>query len=44
MVGEWFKFQVGLTSKEKKATGVEVSCWLRDRFDPLLEDTNYPFS
>jgi len=40
MVGEWFRFQVGLTSEEEKmATGLEVSCWLRDRSDPLVDDT-----
>jgi len=40
MVGEWFKFKVGLASEEDKiANGVEVSCWLRDRADPLIADT-----
>jgi len=40
MVGEWFKFQVDLASKEEEiASGVEVSCWLRDRSDPLVADT-----
>eukprot|EP00090_Calanus_glacialis_P046275 TRINITY_DN9003_c0_g1_i1.p1 TRINITY_DN9003_c0_g1~~TRINITY_DN9003_c0_g1_i1.p1 ORF type:complete len:1113 (-),score=443.03 TRINITY_DN9003_c0_g1_i1:88-3426(-) len=40
MVGEWYKFQVGLNSgEEKMATRVEVSCWLRDRSDPLVDDT-----
>jgi len=40
MVGEWFRFRVGLTSEEEKvADGVEVSCWLRDRADPLIADT-----
>jgi len=40
MVGEWFLFRVGLASEEDKiANGVEVSCWLRDRADPLIADT-----
>jgi len=40
MVGEWYRFKVGLVSKEVKiATGIEVSCWLRDRSDPLVADT-----
>eukprot|EP00092_Neocalanus_flemingeri_P018363 GFUD01019872.1.p1 GENE.GFUD01019872.1~~GFUD01019872.1.p1 ORF type:complete len:1115 (+),score=430.62 GFUD01019872.1:234-3578(+) len=40
MVGEWFTFKVVLNSKEEEvATGVEVSCWLRDRSDPLVADT-----
>jgi len=40
MVGEWFRFPVVLVSEEeKKADGVEVSCWLRDRADPLIADT-----
>jgi len=40
MVGEWYRIQAELRSEEENiATGLEVSCWLRDRADPLIADT-----
>ena len=40
LVGEWFRIRVDLENTEhKEASDLELSCYLRDRSDPLLTDT-----
>ena len=40
LVGEWFRIRVDLENTEQtEASDLELSCYLRDRSDPLLTDT-----